>query len=235
MSGSGDEEPSAAGGLLYQENDAPCLVTVQKTETDVGKSRCINSTDGDRGGYFPETVEDETDGGKSRCINATDGGSGGPFPVTVSNETVGKSRCFDATDGDSGSGSDIMFDTVVASPIPTTGTPGSTCDCRQGTVAPRDSANRPTIHMAAQSSGHGVASPTIDVAAQSSGNGVDSRGGEREREAGGGRGEGAGNGGGVVDVCTVGELYPWGNVYGVTGRVEQLRLGFVRQQVRTAF
>lgn len=34
-----------------------------------------------------------------------------------------------------------------------------------------------------------------------------------------------------VEVCTVGDLYPWRNFYGVTGRGEQLRLGFLRQQV----
>lgn len=36
-----------------------------------------------------------------------------------------------------------------------------------------------------------------------------------------------------VDVCTVGDLYPWRNIYGVTGRGELLRLGFLRQQVGT--
>lgn len=34
-----------------------------------------------------------------------------------------------------------------------------------------------------------------------------------------------------VDVCTVGDLYPWRNMYGATERGEQLRLGFLRQQV----
>lgn len=36
---------------------------------------------------------------------------------------------------------------------------------------------------------------------------------------------------GCVDVCTLGELYPWRNLYGLTPRGEQVRLGFVRQQV----
>lgn len=228
MSGSGDEEPSVAGGLLYQENDAPLLVTLKKDET-VGESRYIDTTDGGSGGHFPVMVENETDE-KSRCINTTDGGRGGAFPVMINNETVG---CFDATDGgsDDGSGGGTVLDTVVASPIPSTRTPGSTCDCRRSTVvAQRDSANGSIIDVAAQSSGHGVELLAVDVAAQSSGSELD--GGGVKREGDGGGAEGAGNGGRGVDVCTVGELYPWGNAYGVTGRVEQLRLGFVRQQVR---
>ena len=195
MSGAGDEEPFVAGGLLYQENDVPLLVTVGKSETD-GESRCIDTADGGSGEPSPVTVENETDG-ESRCISATDGGRGEPFPVAINNETFGKSRCFDATDGGSGdgSGSGTMCDNVVASPRPSTGTPGSTCDCRRSTVlARRNAANVSTIHVAAESSGHRVESPTVDVAAQSSDSEVIGGGwGGGERQGGGA--EGAGNGG----------------------------------------
>ena len=34
-----------------------------------------------------------------------------------------------------------------------------------------------------------------------------------------------------IDVCTVWKLYPWRNFYELTQRGEQLRLGFLRQQV----
>lgn len=37
--------------------------------------------------------------------------------------------------------------------------------------------------------------------------------------------------GGCIDVSTVGELYPWKNLYGLTPRGDQIRLGFVIQQV----
>lgn len=39
-------------------------------------------------------------------------------------------------------------------------------------------------------------------------------------------------GSGCIDMTTVGQLYPWRNLYGLTPRGDQLRLGFVRQQVR---
>ncbi|CAM9274425.1 unnamed protein product [Sphacelaria rigidula] len=37
-------------------------------------------------------------------------------------------------------------------------------------------------------------------------------------------------GSGCIDMTTVGQLYPWRNLYGLTPRGDQLRLGFVRQQ-----
>lgn len=57
------------------------------------------------------------------------------------------------------------------------------------------------------------------------------KGGGREQL---GRNEGAAPG--PMDVSTVGELYPWRNMYGVTERGGQLKLGFLVQQVmaRTA-
>lgn len=37
--------------------------------------------------------------------------------------------------------------------------------------------------------------------------------------------------GGCIDVSTIGELYPWRNLYGLTPRGDQVRLGFIEQQV----
>ncbi|CAM9265230.1 unnamed protein product, partial [Laminaria digitata] len=175
MSGSGDAEASAAGGLLYQESDAPLPVTVINEHE--GESRRINATDGGSGAPLPVTVITET-GGESRYVNATDGGSGAPLPVTVLNETDGKSRCINATDGGifGGSGSNTMVDTVVASPMPisSTGTPLSTCDCHRSTagrstVVPRDSADQSIIaDVAVKPSANRVEPSTIHVATRSS-------------------------------------------------------------------
>ncbi|CAM9255383.1 unnamed protein product [Scytosiphon promiscuus] len=57
--------------------------------------------------------------------------------------------------------------------------------------------------------------------------------GGKDREAGGrssGGSQSRGQEGAPMDVCTVGDLYPCKNMYGVTGRGEQLRLGFLVQQ-----
>lgn len=83
----------------------------------------------------------------------------------------------------------------------------STCDCRGGAKASAPSDTTAVAQLSGGSVGSG-GSATV------------------KGEAGPVAGE---NGG--VDVCTVGELYPWRNFYGVTGRGEQLRLGFLRQQV----
>lgn len=53
-----------------------------------------------------------------------------------------------------------------------------------------------------------------------------------------GEGHEGGNGGSEgrwkshIDTCTVDQLYPWRNTYGVTSRGEQVKAGFLKQEVR---
>jgi len=96
--------------------------------------------------------------------------------------------------------------------VPAAGEPvTSTCDCRATAAAT----------VAGEVGG---ASETWPRSRDGTGTGK----GEKEPGREGDVGPGAGA---VVDVCTVGDLYPWRNTYGVTGRGELLRLGFLRQQV----
>lgn len=119
--------------------------------------------------------------------------------------------------------------TAVASRAPARLEPASsTCDCRaavaaaagpggDGAPSPTTTTTRTTSTKTAR-----VHQPSLgDASGAATAVTGNSSKGEPETEPEGG----------AVDVCTVGDLYPWRNMYGVTGRQELLRLGFLRQQV----
>lgn len=100
----------------------------------------------------------------------------------------------------------------------------STCGCRAAVVddGAATRAATPSVVLMSASPGDPGSSRASDA------RGKDDIGGEREGGESGDRGgEGA-----PVDTCTVGDLYPWRNMYGVSGRAEQVTLGFLAQQVK---
>lgn len=100
-------------------------------------------------------------------------------------------------------------------------TDGSVATTRTATtVSPRAPSGRSSFARDGETPG-----TPVDVA--SVGGTPENRGsvGGKGEENGGGKEQGG------VHVCTVGDLYPYKNMYGITERGDQLRLGFLKQQV----
>ncbi|CAM9286931.1 unnamed protein product, partial [Hapterophycus canaliculatus] len=122
--------------------------------------------------------------------------------------------------GSSNSNSDVAVPLAVPAAAPGRVPPAtSTCGHRAavgGDGAPSRAGPPPAVLMSA---------PTGDPCGllSSAARGEDEEGGE-------GGDHGRGGASASVDVCSVGDLYPWRNLYGVRGRGEQLRLGFLAQQ-----
>lgn len=163
--------------------------------------------------------------------------------TTAKDSTATTSATSDSSNSSNNGGNDGVA-AVAGARADTSRTPAarlepasSTCDCRAAAGAARGEMPPPSSTTATAAATTTItATPRARQLSPGDAPGVsaaaaDGSNGELEVEGEVAGGEEPEDGGIDMEVCTVGDLYPWRNMYGATGRRDLLRVGFLRQQV----